>query len=435
MSSYPQPQSQTQAQDQTPKPYSRVPAGATVQPEPFELHIPQQQIDDFKTLLRLSPIAKETYENAQTDRRYGVPRQWIVEAKRVWEGEYDWRKTESHINSFPNFTSTLPSSSSSSPQPLHFTALFSLNPSATPLALLHGWPGSILEFLPLLTLLCQKYTPETLPYHIIVPSLPGYTLSSSAQPPVDADRSWTYADIAAVVHNLLLSLGFGGGGKGKGKGYIVQGGDIGSSVARCMAATYAECLACHLNLNFMGKPDGVSDAELAAEYATYSAAEKTGLQRMKTFRASGTAYGQMHATRPSTLGLALSSSPLALLSWISEKFLAWSDADPPLSAILDSVSLYWFTGCFASTMYTYKEDFASPDPAFFHGQRSMYIDKPFGFSWFPMELAPVPRKWVERTGRLVFYQEHESGGHFAALERPEVLLADLERFVEIALEK
>jgi pimeloyl-ACP methyl ester carboxylesterase len=330
------------------------------------------------------------------------------------------RKTESHINSFPNYKSNV-TDSDGKIYPIHFTALFSSNPSAIPLALFHGWPGSILEFLELLNLLRDKYTPETLPYHVIVPSLPGFGLSTDAQPPIDANRSWKYEDIARIMHKMLIGLGFGE------SGYVVQGGDIGSSVARSMAVAYPECRACHLNLNFMGEPSGVSSS-------SYSAAEKEGLKRMEGFKSTGNAYGRMHATRPSTIGLALSTSPLALLSWISEKFLAWSDIDPPLPTILSSVSLYWFTHCFPSAIYTYKEDFESTDPGFFHGQQSMYIHKPFGFSWFPKELAPVPRSWVEGTGDLVFWKshEHEGGGHFAAMERPRELLGDLEGFVEVA---
>lgn len=325
----------------------------------------------------------------------------------------DRRKQEQHINSFPNFKSKV-TDDDGHVFDIHFAALFSQKKDAIPVVLLHGWPGSFLEFLPTLDILRTKYSPNDLPYHIIIPSLPGYTLSS--QSPLTAN--WKIADTARVLHKLVVQqLGF--------PSYIVQGGDIGAAVARTMAVTYAECKAVHLNHSYLPQPDNVPDS-------AHTEQEKKMLERFHTFNEYGNAYGRMHGTRPSTIGHVLSSSPLALLAWIGEKFIEWADPStvPSLATILTHVTLYWFTECFPTAIYPYREDYKMPrNPGYFHGQKHLYVDKPLGYSYFPYELAPIPKAWVETTGRMVWFKAHGQGGHFAALERPEVFLEDVEGFV------
>jgi microsomal epoxide hydrolase len=142
------------------------------------------------------------------------------------------RKTEDLINSFPNFT--LDIADESGPTTIHFVSLMSQKPDAIPIILLHGWPGNFLEFLPILDILRRNYTPETLPYHIIVPSLPGYAFSS----PPPLDRDFRLEDVARIFNTLMTELGYG-------DGYVAQGGDVGSKVARVMAAEYGSCKALH----------------------------------------------------------------------------------------------------------------------------------------------------------------------------------------------
>lgn len=150
--------------------------------------------------------------------------------------------------------------------------------------------------------------------------------------------------------------------------------------------------------------------------------------RNTNFGTLGNAYAREHGTRPSTIGLVLSSSPLALLAWIGEKFLAWTDVSPPLDEILDSVTLYWFTSSFPRCIYPYRQ-FFGPEPTFFHNDPEFYIEKPMGYSWHRWELAPMPKAWVEKTGNLVWYSGHSEGGHFAAMERPVLFVEDMEGFV------
>ncbi|KAF2124826.1 epoxide hydrolase 1 [Dothidotthia symphoricarpi CBS 119687] len=391
----------------TTKPFGVVPAGAKQQPTPFELCIDEGKLQDFKTLLKLSPIAKETYENLQTNGEFGVSRKWVSDTKDYWLKEFDWRKEENHINSFPNFKSQV-SDTDGGKFDIHFAALFSSNPSAIPIAFFHGWPGSFLEFLPLMDILRNKYTSETLPYHVIAPSLPGFGLSSD--PP--HTKNWTTEDSARIMHKLLLSFGFGA------TGYLVQGGDIGSFISRDMAVRYPECKGMHVN--FMQTGNIKSKSDPADELSDM---EKEGVKKLDEFNTVGNGYAKMHATKPSTIGLVLASSPLAQLAWIGEKFLVWTDptTTPPLSTILADITLYWLSECYPTSIYTYRET-----------QEAKFVDKPIGYSYFRFELAPVPRAWAEKTGNMVFFRSHENGGHFAALERPDVLLADVEDYVKVA---
>ena len=293
---------------------------------------------------------------------------------------------------------------------LHFVALFSERKDAIPILLLHGWPGSFLEFLPILSIIKSRYTSSTLPYHLIIPSLPGYAFSQT--PPLDHD--FQIQDIARFMNQLMLDLGFRAG-------YAVQGGDIGSKVARVLAAEHEACKAVHLNFGIMPEPAG-------ADSSLITPAEKIGLQRAEEFISTGSAYALLHATRPSTISFALASNPLSLLAWIGEKFQEWTDTTPSLDAILESVTLYWLTETFPRAIYPYRQLF-TPGVVGAHENPKWHIRKPFGFSWFPKEIAPVPRVWVETTGELVWWRSHMKGGHFAAVERSKVLLKDLEDFV------
>ncbi|KAJ4421952.1 hypothetical protein N0V82_003449 [Gnomoniopsis sp. IMI 355080] len=393
--------------------YNTLPAAATLTPTPFEARVPDEELGAFTQLLKLSKIAPETYENRIAEvkdfRHWGISRDWLAKAKQHWETSYSWRKTEDRINSFPNFT--VPIENGGTKLDIHLVALYSEKKDATPLLLLHGWPGSFLEFLGALDVLRGKYGPAELPFHVIVPSLPGYGYSSG--PPLDGN--FQCEDIASVMDKLMVGLGFGGG-------YVTQGGDIGSFVSRILGKTSASCKAVHLNLCI-----GV-DKSQEVPVSSLSKEEQAGLERNANFGTLGNAYAREHGTRPSTIGLVLSSSPLALLAWIGEKFLAWTDVSPPLDEILDSVTLYWFTSSFPRCIYPYRQ-FFGPSPASFHNSPDFYLDKPMGYSWHHRELAPIPKAWVEKTGNLVWYRGHFEGGHFAAMEKPELFVKDMEDFV------
>jgi microsomal epoxide hydrolase len=226
--------------------YAKIPSAALVQPTPFQVSIADDKVDELKQLVKLGRIGPPTYESTQKEYNYGVSHKWLTDAKVAWI-DFDWyvlssvsklevpradlwnrRTAEKHINSFSHWT--VPIKDEKGDFEVHFTGLFSSKPDAVPVVMLHGWPGSFLEFLKILSILKERYTPETLPYHIIVPSLPGYAFSS--KPPLDKD--FGVQDVARIVNSLMVQLGFG-------SGYIAQGGDIGSRVSRVLAATYDEC--------------------------------------------------------------------------------------------------------------------------------------------------------------------------------------------------
>ncbi|KAH9845569.1 Epoxide hydrolase [Teratosphaeria destructans] len=393
--------------------FDTIPSKASLKIQPFKAHVSQEELDDFKQLVRLSKIGPKTYENQITDVKdftsFGISRQWMEDAKKHWETKYDWRKTEDRINALPNFTASI--EDSGYPFEIHFAALFSNKADAAPMILLHGWPGSFLEFVSTLEQIKKKCTPDTLPFHLIVPSLPGYGYSNG--PPLD--KNFDIFDMSRVMDKLMVGLGFG-------EGYIAQGGDVGSFVARVLAVKHEACKVAHLHLVIGASHESQEDID------KLSAEEKQGLERYNNFGWLGNAYAREHGTRPSTIGLVLSSSPIALLAWVGEKFLQWSDQDPPLDEILDGVTLYWLTQSFPRAIYSYrqffgaKSNFIHPDPAF-------YIKKPLGYSWHHKELAPVPKDWVAKTGNLVWYRAHMEGGHFAAMERPDLFIKDMEDFV------
>lgn len=387
-------------------PYDTIPAKATLKPEKFTARVSDEALNDFKQVLKVSKIGPKTYENLREDRFFGITRQWLADSKAYWETKYDWRKTEDRLNSLPNFHVQIEEID------MHFLALFSKKQDAVPLVLLHGWPGSILEFVSTVEILKGKYSEDELPYHVIVPSLPGYGYSSG--PPLDKD--YTTEDIARNVDSLMRGLGFE-------DGYVSQGGDIGSFVTRVLAVDYPSCKAAHVNLAIgLQQPDDVP-------YESLTEQEQYGVRRYQDFGNLGNAYAREHGTRPATVGLVLSSSPIALLAWIGEKFQQWSDTDPPLDEILDSVTLYWFTDSFPRAIYPYRQ-FFGPKPTFFHNDPRLFIKKPMGYSYFPEELAPIPKAWMEKSGNLVWYRQHTEGGHFAALERPKLFTQDMEDFIK-----
>ncbi|KXX82521.1 putative epoxide hydrolase [Madurella mycetomatis] len=401
---------------------------------PFTISIPDAEIDRLRALLTHSKIPSACYENAFPDgsRTLGLRRAWLVEAQRVWETEFNWRSREEQINAFPNFVARVPLHNTDHEINIHFLALFSSNPSATPVLLLHGWPGSPLEFLPFLEHALSAY-PDTssLPYHLIVPSLPGYAFSDA----FPADKHYGMTEAAHAMDHLITSvLGL--------SGYVIQGGDIGSYIGRMMTAKFGGCKGALLNFIPLPPPEGFDVAKDTNE------TEKKGLQRAEWFNSHASAYVRMHSTRPATVGLALGSSPLALLAWVAEKFLDWTDprsfpedGELPdggkysrrlMDEVLTSVSLYWFTGRAHTSLYAYRELLPAP------GEPSKSVPGPenqirepkvLGISYFPFEIVPVPRKWVEASENLVFWRDHSVGGHFAALEQPRVLFEDLEAFV------
>ncbi|KAK4066313.1 uncharacterized protein Triagg1_8145 [Trichoderma aggressivum f. europaeum] len=360
-------------------------------PEPFTMHVPEEKLSEFHELLKLSKVGPATWWNRHNDRRFGVSHEWLSQAKEIWLETFDWRQQEARINKFPNFKITVDDPESGEIE-MHFLALFSSKMDAIPFIFLHGFPGSVFELLPMMELLLDKYTPATLPYHVIVPSLPNYGLSGSPNKNVEM----TLDQAARIMHQLMIDLGFG-------EGYVAQGGDLGINM---------------LTLN---------PGETAPSSDSVSAEELQEMKRTETWAQTGLAFALEHGTRPATVGLAIASNPLSLLAWIGEKFLEWVDQrEPlPLDTILAMTSFYWFTDTFPRSLYHAQvlQTLLKGNPI------PISKEKPLGYSQFPRDLALLPKAWAYQLyPNLVFFKAHEMGGHFARLEQPVLFLDDIEDF-------
>ncbi|WWC91421.1 uncharacterized protein L201_006367 [Kwoniella dendrophila CBS 6074] len=393
--------------------YSNPPFKPTISLEPFKISIPDKDLEDLKILIGLSRLPKETYENKNTEpnrfnkqnNNFGVSRKWLDETRTYWVDQYDWRKQESRINSQPAFTAQVKNKDGLEYK-IHFAALFSNKKDAIPIILSHGWPGSFIEFLPIMEHVREQYNPDSLPYHLIFPSSPGYLFSDS--PPTD--REFSVKDIGYLYDQLMKGLGFG-------DAYIAQGGDVGSFITNELGMSYDGCKAIHLNMRKFSQPPP----------GTQESSKPFGIPEMlEHFQLYG--YNLEHATRPSTIGLVVGSNPISLLCWIGEKLLEWSDENPSIDTILTFISLYWFTDTFPSSIYTYRYGFGSKRDV--KSAENEYQHTPTGYTYHPKEITPVPVHWVKTAHNLVWSKEYESGGHFAALEKPERLWGDVEEFVK-----
>ncbi|OCF44445.1 hypothetical protein I317_01705 [Kwoniella heveanensis CBS 569] len=387
--------------------YNNLPFQPTLKIEPFTLNIPDKDIDALKTLLKLSRLPKETYENIDAEKKgFGVSRKWLDETRKYWLDGYDWRKHEKRINAQPAYTTKIQNKDGLE-YTVHFAALFSNKKDAIPIILTHGWPGCFIEFLGIMERVREQYSADDLPYHLIFPSQPGYLFTSD--PPLD--REFSLRDVGYLFHELMQGLGF--------KEYVAQGGDIGSFVSTELAYRYESCKAVHLNMyKLFDPPEGTPEAKQRSGPLT--AAEM--VEKLQPY-----GYSLEHATRPSTVGLVVGSNPASLLCWIGEKFLTWSDEDPSLDTILTFISLYWFTDTYPSSIWNYRYSLGSKRDV--PSAEDEYQHKPMGFSYFPREISPVPVHWIKQVNNLVWSKEHTSGGHFAALEKPQELWQDIEEFV------
>lgn len=389
--------------------FNVTPTNMPGKPEPFTMHVSEEKLSEFHELLKLSKIGPATWWNQHNDRRFGVSRDWLSQAKEIWLEAFDWRQQEARINKFPNFKMTVDDPESGEIE-VHFLALFSSKTDAIPFIFLHGFPGSVFELLPMMELLLDKYTPATLPYHVIVPSLPNYGLSGSPSKNVEM----TLEQAARIMHQLMMDLGFS-------EGYVAQGGDLGSMLARIMSTKHKECKAFHVNMLTL------NPGETAPPSDGVSVEELREMERTETWAQTGLAFALEHGTRPATVGLAIASNPLSLLAWIGEKFLEWVDQrEPlPLDTILAMASFYWFTDTFPRSLYHAQvlQTLLKRNPM------PISKEKPLGYSQFSRDLALLPKAWAYQLyPNLVFFKAHEMGGHFARLEQPVLFLEDIENF-------
>lgn len=209
-------------------PWGQLPPSVTIAVQSTQLSIPRRVVKSFEKEISHQRDFQITWENSQADRRFGVNHEWMSMALQHWRDKFSWKDVEASTNRHPHFMTNI--TIDTTELQIHFMAIFSKKTDAIPIAFFHGWPGSFLEFMDIFDIVKSRYDPESSPYHLIVPSLPGFTFSSG--PPIDSN--WGIANTSAVMDTLLQGLGFG-------KGYVAQGGDIGSFVAQTIALSSSSC--------------------------------------------------------------------------------------------------------------------------------------------------------------------------------------------------
>lgn len=364
----------------------------TARPRPFTIDIPQAQLDDLKTRLALTRFPeKETVE----DWDQGIPLSYVQELTEYWRDQYDWRRCEAALNALPNYLIEIDGLD------IHFIHVRSPNPDARPIIMTHGWPGSVLEFTDVISAL-------SLDYHLVIPSLPGYAFSGKPTKP-----GWDVPQIGRAWDKLMKALGY--------NRYFAQGGDWGSIVT-CAIGEQALGGVAGIHINMIaGRPD-------PALMTDVTDLEKAAMARFQWYQAKDSGYSTQQRTRPQTLGYGLADSPVGQMAWIIEKFHGWADCskdgvDHPENVfnrdhMLDNVMLYWLTNSGASSARLYWHSFASVSMDEIH--------VPMGGSLFPLELMRLSRRWAEgRYKNIVYWNELSKGGHFAAMEQPELFVAEV----------
>ncbi|KAJ7904835.1 Alpha/Beta hydrolase protein [Mycena leptocephala] len=381
----------------------------------FKIAIPDERIDELRQKLRLTRLPDEL-DDAGWD--YGVPLADIRRLVERWQNGYNWREHEAQINAeLPQFTRDIDVVGHGTLN-IHYVHQKSAVPDALPLLFVHGWPGNFLEVRKILPLLVES-SPDHPSFHVVALGLPGYGFSEGPK-----TKGFKLDQYAEVGHKLMLALGY--------NEYVTQGGDLGFPITRRIAQNYGgkHSKAWHTNLP-MQRPSFFSSplAYLLHLVTPYTPFEKAGLERTKWFDTKGRGYYAEHSTKPQTLGYSLADSPVGLLAWIYEKLVTWTDAYPwDDDEVLTWISSYYFAraGPAASLRIYYELN----NDAARYPSPSQAPTIPLGMSYFPKELMIVPRTWTKSLGNVVSESQHDRGGHFAAHEQPELLVADVRKMFE-----
>lgn len=374
---------------------------------PFKIEVPDEVLTDLRHRLA---HARFPDEFANDDWNYGANLAYLKELCAYWRERFDWRKQEALLNSFAHFTTQIDD------RRLHFIHQRSKHENAFPLLITHGWPGSVFEFYKILGPLTDPTAHGGRAedaFHVICPSMPGYGWSEAPREPGFDIRS-----VAETNIKLMDQLGYAR--------YGAQGGDWGAVATAWMGALAPKGLAgIHMNMLVAFPPqentfDGVTREE-AAQLASFR-----DLQEVLT------GYQAIQRTKPQTLGYGLTDSPLGLAGWITEKFHGWSDCHGDIESrftkdeLLTNIMIYWTTGNITSSLRLYCETHRSG-----RGRRGINLEKiavPTGCAVFPVELYHAPRVWMDQAYNVTHWTVMPKGGHFAALEEPQLLVDDIRNF-------
>ncbi|GAA4083373.1 epoxide hydrolase [Actinomadura miaoliensis] len=375
---------------------------------PFRIETSEEQLADLRSRLR-----RTRWPDAETvdDWSQGVPLRYLKELCGYWADGYDWRATERRLNALPQFRTVIDGVG------VHFLHVRSPRPDALPLLVTHGWPGSVVEFLKVIGPLSDPAAyggDASDAFHVVCPSLPGYGYSDKPERP-----GWGVQRIADAWAVLMERLGY--------ERYGALGHDWGTSVSTLLAQRAPGHVAGIHLVPPLAAPD-------PATFDDLTEAERAALADLERAREHESGYSGQMGTRPQTLGYGLADSPAGLCAWIVEKFRAWSDCDGhpenvfTRDELLDNVMLYWLPGTAASAARLYWESIREVSE-WFTASTTDTVTVPTGCSVFPREVPRPSRRWAARRFTDIrHWSEPDRGGHFAAMERPDVLVEEVRRF-------
>jgi pimeloyl-ACP methyl ester carboxylesterase len=377
----------------------------------FRIEIADADLDDLRRRLRATRWPER---ETVADWSQGVPRSYLQDLCRYWADGYDWRATEARLNALPQYRTVIDGLA------IYFIHVRSPHPGALPLIMTHGWPGSVAEFLKVIGPLTDPAAYGGDPadaFHVVCPSLPGYGFSGKPAGP-----GWGIERIAAAWMTLMRRLGY--------ERYGAEGSDWGTSITTCLGQQDPGHVAGIHLIPPLAPPDPGTFGDLTEQ-------ERGALASLERSEKSDSGYSKEHATRPQTIGYALTDSPAALCAWIIEKFWAWTDHDGDLENVLtrdellDNLMLYWLPGTGASAARLYWESIVTVNQ-WISGPGGDPVTAPAGCSVFPGELQRPSRRWAEkRFLDIRYWNEPPKGGHFAAFEQPALFAGEVRSFFRL----
>lgn len=379
---------------------------------PFRIDVEQEDVDELR---RRVQATRWPDEETVSDRSQGVQLSKLRPLVEYWGNGYDWRKVEARLNALPQYITEIDGLD------IQFAHIRSPHEDAMPMLMTHGWPGSIIELL-------KVVEPLTNPtahggeagdaFHLVLPTMPGYGFSGNP-----TSTGWSPDRMASAFHELMLRLGY--------KGYVSQGGDWGAIISELLAVQAPEgLLGIHINmpgtvppdvlrhlLNFDSAPEELSDSE------------KQAYERLLHFYRDGFGYAAMMNQSPQTIGYSLADSPVGMAAYYYDKYAEWTDTGGEPDRIfsddemLDAISFYWLTNTGTSSSRSYWEGAQAGGGPF----NAFDIPTvPVAVTIFPSEIHQAPRSWGEKAfGNLIYWNEVDRGGHFAAWEQPELFASEL----------
>jgi epoxide hydrolase len=376
---------------------------------PFRIEVPQADLDDLRDRLDRTRWPAEVPGIGWTR---GVPLDYLKDLADYWANDFDWRRQEARLNELPQFATTIEG------QNVHFLHVRSPEPDAMPLIICHGYPGSVVEFVNIIGPLTDPVShggDATDAFHVVAPSLPGFGFSTPVR-----ESGWEMARTARAFAELMRRLGY--------ERYGAQGGDVGAGIVGMLAGLDGEHVAAvHTNsdpLAVIGALDYLPEG--AARLASLSEEDRAAVERTKVISEEGSGYLKLQSNRPQTIAYSLTDSPVGQLAWIVENFKEWTDAAAELpedavdlDRLLTNVSVYWFTGTGASAanfLYEtgHSTEWGAPATA--------------AQGWALFAAQPFVRAMMDPDHEIEHWSEFDRGGHFPAMEAPDLLFGDVRRF-------